>query len=122
MKKLSYTLVFLLLFTSLAFGKSLHWKAPTTGGKVEGYLVYYSNQSASWSLDVGNVLEFPLEKLNLSPGESYTLYVRAYNTAGQGKTSNEVTYTPEAYIPIDNPKAITITIPGPITINITVEQ
>lgn len=121
MKKLSmcFLIVILVLVMSCLHAASLNFEPPT--GTVVGYIVYYSDGSNNWSKNVGNRTSIDLVEFNLTPG-NYSFYVTAYNTIGEGPKSNTVEYISKEYVVgEDNPKPITITSPGPVTINITIQ-
>ncbi len=109
--------LFIILFTVIpAFAASLVWDASTGA---DGYIVYYSDGSNNWSKNVENVTTYDLAPLNMIPGTTYTIYVTAYNVAGESAPSNSVTYTPAAFIPSDNPAPVIINIP-PTVSNVTI--
>lgn len=114
MKKLILITISLLIWAGIAQAKSLSWQPPDTGTS-DGYIVYYTDGTDERSNDVGDVLSVDLNIFNLTPG-TYEFYVTAYNVMGESDPSNTVDYLFESFVPNDNPKPVTIIIPGPITI------
>jgi hypothetical protein len=84
----------LLLTSASAYSATLRWNA--SSGEVTGYKVYYgtSSSSPSSSVNVGNVLEYSLDKLALKEMTQYYFSVSAYNAAGESSRCNPVAYTP----------------------------
>lgn len=89
-----------------AAGVSLNWKAPlqndngTVLTDLQGYIVYFGEQSGNYtgSVDVGKVTNYRMT--NLSPGRTYYFAVSAYDGNGnESRLSNEagtvIPYTSE---------------------------
>ena len=99
-------LCFTLGFTALAAAETwvspnctIRWQAPTGGSEVEGYNVYLKQTDATSRVtDVGDKLEVLCEDLNLSVGR-WSVYVTAYNPAGESEASNIVPFVLVASAP-----------------------
>ena len=119
MKKYGLISLLLLLFlSSVVYAESKFvWDLPTIGVP-DGYVLYYGpeNDKYLYHYNVGNVLECPIEVLNLIPGIKYFFVVRAYNEYGESGDSNEVNHMINNYLPIQDNKPTRIDIPGPSTI------
>ena len=83
----------------------------------DGYLVYYAQGAEQYSNDIGDRTSVDLAEFNLTPG-TWIFYVTAYNIIGESDKSNAAEWTVDKYTVTDNPKPVTIVIPGPVTINI----
>lgn len=98
MKKPFYLALFL-LFTLAAnptnAAYNLRWDA--SPGVVDGYQVHYGAEQGvhPYSVDVGNVTEYPLDLLPLDGGVGYYFVVTAYNLVGESSPSNEVYWVTE---------------------------
>jgi hypothetical protein len=70
----------------------LVWNTPVDGGPVEGYTVYWSTASGSYSdADSMNVVgETSATVTGLDESEDHYFIVKAYNSGGFGPASNEV--------------------------------
>jgi hypothetical protein len=99
---------------------TLAWDA-NSESDLAGYKVYYQSESESDPTvkDVGNVTTTTIS--NLEPGETYTIYVTAYNTSGlESDPSNQVTYTVLNQVPsavaqsvsMDEDTSVAITLSG----------
>jgi hypothetical protein len=88
---------FLLIQEVFAGQKTLYWNKPTEGGTVEGYRIYWSTVSKSYSInnsiDAGNTNHETVD--GLSEGKKYYFIAKAYNGAGQSPNSNEAS----GYVP-----------------------
>lgn len=115
MKKLFIVLFMLFFVTTSVTAKSLKWDPAV---RAEGYIVYYTDGDTNWNKNVGNVSIVDIQEFNLTPGDTYSFHVTAYNSTGESDKSNTLKYLMTSSIPTDNIKPITIIIPGPITITI----
>ena len=113
MKKLILIILMLLVWTSLATAATLKWDAST--GEPDGYIVYYAQGTDQFSNDVGDRTTADLVEFNLTPG-TWVFHVTAYNAMGESGNSNTAEYQKIGYAPTDNPKGVSIVIPGPVTI------
>jgi len=109
-----------MLFAVCSFAATrLKWDAPTTGGVVTKYFVYSDEQAEPIAETDAAVTEVSLSSLNLTPGKPYNFTVKAYNAAGLSAPSNSAAYTPPVVeAPAVKPLVQTITITGPVTIQI----
>lgn len=75
---------------------ALAWSAPGSGPTPAGYKVKYGTSSGSYTttIDVGNVTSYTVT--SLTNGTLYYFIVVAYNAAGDGSNSNELSATPTA--------------------------
>jgi hypothetical protein len=98
-KRIHYLLsgiILFFLFASYAGAEdvSLSWDPPSTGGAVEGYTVYWSTDSGVYN-DIDNV-DVTGTSATISEFDTTTEYyfiVKAYNIAGEGPASNEVSWS-----------------------------
>ena len=111
MKKLLIILA-IFLMTTLAQAATLQFDPAENA---DGYLVYYAQGAEQFSNDIGDRTIVDLSEFNLTPG-TWVFYVTAYNVVGESGSSNTADYTVLEYTPTDNPKPVTIIIPGPVTI------
>lgn len=86
-------------FTTICFAATntlhLEWNAPTSGGAVVGYILYYGTTDYNTTDDIVNKMTkvdtgssqttYDIEGLDCS--EAYYVYVQAYNASGQGVLS-----------------------------------
>lgn len=83
---------------SAVFGDSratLSWTEPSSdGGSGISYYAVYQD-----GVDVKHVAGTSTSIDGLTNGQSYSFYVRAYNTVGEGQESNVVQVTPMAFLP-----------------------
>lgn len=123
---ITFTVILLFLASvSLVHAKSLVWDTPIGNTPIGGYKVSYSETedvTKKWSNDVGLVTQVDLNIFNLTPNVSYTFCVLAYNLVGEGPDSNTVDYISPSFVVEDNPKQITIVVPGPIIIKVIREM
>jgi hypothetical protein len=136
MKKLlffiSLVMAAVLFLICQAEAKDCSW-GPSTGGP-EGYKIYSTDSD---NVTMGKVLmpaeyeenataiyyrDFD-EKLNLVAGETYTMWVTAWNQYGESGPSNTIEYTREEYTPESTewPDIVNITVPSGFQITITAE-
>jgi hypothetical protein len=78
-----------------AAGVDLSWDAPKDGGPVEGYRIYWKTAGGSYNSTnsmavVGKTSE---TVSSLDESKAYNFIVKAYNSAGSGSASNEVTWS-----------------------------
>jgi hypothetical protein len=76
---------------------SLTWDAPTTGGAVSGYIVYWSTTSEGYSdaYSITVVGDNSATVTGLDETNTYYFIVKAYNAVGVGPASNEVNWSNE---------------------------
>jgi hypothetical protein len=87
-------LSFLVSSYSFAEDVSLSWDAPTSGGVVEGYTVYWSITSDTYNdIDNMDVAGTSTTVTGLDATSEYYFIVKAYNAAGEGPASNEVSWS-----------------------------
>ncbi len=69
------------------------WNAPTTGGPVQGYMLYLEQASpyVLQNFDAGMNLQYDCAQANLTSG-SWTAWVTAYNAVGESAPSNSVPF------------------------------
>ncbi len=98
-------IIFVILITLLlsnvfvsAAESILTWEAAT--GDITGYRLYYGTSRGNYlfNKDVGDVTQYPVSNLSLSPGNTYYFVVRAYNESGESNNSNETTMVIPAVI------------------------
>ena len=127
MKKLIVFLTMLILAMAVTVNADmLKWDAST--GDVEGYNIYYGNESGVYPFheDVGNVLEVGTpnvdgalaEHFELNPGTWYFI-VRAYNVSGESGDSNIADLAVAGRVITDDVFPIKIVVPATTTITIT---
>ena len=94
-----------LIITTVAFCNAgevtLQWDANTEPSLV-GYKMYYTDSTNSWCELTGKVTEYTV--VNLTPGDTYTFQLTAYDNASESLKSNSVVYTDPGFIPTENPK------------------
>lgn len=124
MRKLIGCLVLVFMFMSTSQAAKLKWTAPTSGGDIGGYAVYYTdtdNGEYQWSKNAGDQTELDISVLNLDPGTYYFVVV-AYNTSGESDYSNIVDYLLEPHVHESNVREQEIKVPGiPLNVRIVVE-
>lgn len=90
-------ILFLFLSSSYIYAAdvSLTWDPPTTGGAVTGYIVYWSTTSGSFSDAYSTTVVGDNSTMVTSLDQTGTYYfiVKAYNAAGVGPASNEVSWS-----------------------------
>jgi hypothetical protein len=102
--------VFFMLFGSAllqsAMADHLEWDANTD--TVNGYIVYYQDMENQeiYNYDVGNqttcALIDPSGPLNMVPGHTYDIHVKAYNNKGLSGESNHVQWSEPEFVPPAN--------------------
>lgn len=106
----------------------LAWDYPSDWAEIEGYIVYFNETGETDNPHIKNVAKTDLvedgvtvtyagsePKLNLQIGQTYDLFITAWNEAGESGASNIVVYEmPAAYQPpSDNlPSGTVIEIPN----------
>jgi hypothetical protein len=77
-----------------AAGVDLAWEAPTSGGAVTGYKVYWKAAGGSYS-DANSMSATGIKCTvsGLDETKQYYFIVKAYNDAGMGPASNEVIWS-----------------------------
>ena len=62
--------------------------------EVAGYKIYFGTEYGQYpgNVDVGNVTEFSIAKLNLQNDRNYFITVRAYDKIGESEDSNVVSW------------------------------
>ncbi len=83
--------VFCIACVSVCYAETvnLEWDAPTSGGSVDGYNLYYGltdDISTMTKIEGISELNYRLEGLDLH--KIYYFYVRAYNSSGEGPVSD----------------------------------
>lgn len=95
MKRVLIALIMVLMVPALAISAKLTWDHD--GANTEGYRLYYgfAADGYPYSKDLGKPTgnEYPMEQLNLNPGQTYYMTLTAYNEAGESDQSNSVTWT-----------------------------
>jgi len=78
-----------------AAGVDLAWDAPSTGGPLTGYKVYWKAAGGSYSDEnsLGVVGKISCTVSGLDETKQYYFIVKAYNDAGMGPASNEVAWS-----------------------------
>jgi hypothetical protein len=78
-----------------AAGADLAWDAPTGGGAVQGYKIYWKASGGRYSdensMDAGNRTRETVS--GLDENKLYYFIVKAYNNAGLSPASNEVVWS-----------------------------
>ncbi len=82
-------ILLILLIAASVSAENLVWDASTTPPEcVDGYNVYFNGEVQN----VGKVTSCDIAALPLESCTLYTLWVTAYNSAGESEPSNTVTY------------------------------
>lgn len=70
------------------------WNAPTTGGPVQGYMIYLEQQTpyVLQNFDAGMNLQYDCAQANLTRG-SWKAWITAYNVVGESAPSNSINFT-----------------------------
>jgi hypothetical protein len=99
-KKIFSMSVFAVLFFAAvpfvyAAGVDLAWDAPTDGGTVEGYRIYWKTADGSYNdTNSKSVVGKTSETVSsLDETKTYNFIVKAYNAAGVSPSSNEVEWS-----------------------------
>jgi len=88
-------MVFAMVPSIHAAGVDLAWDAPTSGGAVAGYKVYWKVAGGGYSdsNSMSLVGKTSCTVSGLDETKQYYFIVKAYNDAGVGPASNEVTWS-----------------------------
>jgi hypothetical protein len=93
----SFVIFFLFLFSTYTHAAEvdLTWAPPTSGGPADGYIVYWSTTTGIYSdvYSMNVVGDISTTISGLDSAMTYYFIVRAYNTAGVGPGSNEVSWS-----------------------------
>ena len=125
MKKLIIIAILIISFgfTTGASAVSLGWSANTDSAT--GYILYYQQAGAtdiySEAIQGRETVTYTVDNSKFQPGEDYSFWLTAYNTAAESGPSNVVPWTAPMFVPSDNPAPVIIQIPGKpasVTINI----
>ena len=104
------------------------WQAPASNGgsNLTGYTVQWKTASDSWAIPA-DIAEATLTGTahtitGLTDGTSYAVRVLATNVIGDGKPTSEETATPQAPVPLRDPRDIGVvtmnsTVPGIVTVS-----
>ena len=104
------------------------WQAPASNGgsNLTGYTVQWKTASDSWAIPA-DIAEVTLTGTahtitGLTDGTPYTVRVLATNVIGDGKPTSEETATPQAPVPLRDPRDIGVvtlnsTVPGIVTVS-----
>jgi hypothetical protein len=98
-KLFSIGLVMLMFFAAVPFinaaGVDLAWDAPSEGGTVEGYKLFWKTTGGSYSdTNSMNVVGKTSETVSgLDETKEYSFIVKAYNAAGVSPASNEIAWS-----------------------------
>ena len=93
----------MMMFASISitsvYAAAIHFQWDRSKGIVDGYRIYYGTVSGAHPerIDVGNVTSYEVN--TLQPNSAYYFVVRAYNSVGESKDSNEVSW-PEISVKI----------------------
>ncbi len=79
-------------YYSHAAGVTLAWDAPSGGGAVTGYNLYYGTSSGSYPNKVGAINSTQYVVSGLDEDKVYYFIVKAYNDAGESGPSNMVAW------------------------------
>ena len=94
---LPIVLFFLLLTPSPINAAEIVWEVYDPSNLAKGYKVYYrlSTEQFESSIDVGNILSYKIEDLNIpfQPEETYYFAVSVYTDSAESPLSDEVSYT-----------------------------
>jgi len=117
-----------LVFALPVFAADLAWDFPSDWDKVEGYRIYFNETGQTDDPYVKNVALTELvqdgvtviyadieSKLNMQLGESYDVFITAWNSSGESGASNIVNHVmPEGYVPSGDslPSGTVIEIPN----------
>jgi len=119
-----------LLFLAMAFSvsaASLQWDTPTDWDKITGYVVYFNEAGQTDTPYSKTVLKASVVKTtatvtlanmdtlcNLQYGQDYTMWLKAYNAAGESGASNTVAFAKPGWAPPGDmlPEGSLITIPN----------
>lgn len=109
MRKFLLAILAIILLPSLLLAADLKWDFPSDWTDITGYTVYFTdgtegfNKSFTKSEAVQDGVTVTYhnaeDKLNLQFNIQYSLYLAAYNDAGESGFSNTITYTRSAYVP-----------------------
>ncbi len=91
-RKIYLLIIFFILaiypVTSFAASLELTWKAPSTGGEVKGYNIYYSTNEDDVLgqipiIVIGNTPRYTLTGLEM--GQTYYIVIKAFNDNGESE-------------------------------------
>lgn len=106
MKTIKFFMVFAIFFmlSGLAMAEHLEWDASTGA---TGYIVYYNDGADMFNYNIGNqtvcALTDPAGPLNMIPGKTYDIHIKAYNGVNLSGESNHVPWTePSVFTPPEN--------------------
>ena len=114
MKRLIGLLAIVLVFVAgPVWAADLAWDYPSDWAEIEGYIVYFNETGETDNPYIKNVAKTDLvddgvtvtyagiePKLNLQIGQTYDLFITAWNAAGESGASGTVVFEmPPAYIP-----------------------
>jgi len=91
---IAFVLIFFSEISSFAATVNLSWDVPEDGGPVIGYVVFWSTTSGNYSDDNSATVIGPTSYSvdALDESQEYYFIVKAYNSAGMGPASNEVSW------------------------------
>lgn len=85
-----FFLVISLTSVVYAAGVNLAWNAPTTGGEVKGYNLYYGNAVGNYPNKVAGIADTEYIVSGLDEEKVYYFVVKAFNDAGESGPSNVI--------------------------------
>ncbi|CAN2042464.1 hypothetical protein GMMP15_830015 [Candidatus Magnetomoraceae bacterium gMMP-15] len=109
------TLFFLAFISSYAFAITLSPNSEflgwdTASDNIIGYRIYYGKKSGeyTYSKELGNVLEYPMSKLNLEDDTTYYFVIKAYNSETESEPSEELSWTTGNYTSPITPQGVVL--------------
>lgn len=129
MRIISLGLALFLFLVTHGYASDLAWD-PSAGGP-DGYKIYTTDSNGvskgkvikpgDYSANATRVRYSDFEKkLNLKVGETYMIYVTAWNDYGESGPSNTVSYDRPAFVPENSewPSLVTVTVTVPVNCEI----
>lgn len=92
MSVLGLYLAVLLVSSAYAAGVTLAWNAPTGGGTVKGYNLYYGTSNGNFPNKVSGINNTQHIISGLAEDKVYYFVVKAYNDQGESGPSNMITW------------------------------